>query len=224
MNYLNKEHLPMRIIWACFFAFMFTMIGLTFPEFYFKYLDRTEYYTIEQPISVDKITYTPCEKTILTIKRNSLVNTVANSAIDLNLVKADGKVVRILDAHITVESSIAKGSKIIDVAFTLPCDLDNGTYFWQGTIVYRVRKQEKFYPFITENFQVARVAGKNVQVTTTPKPQSTQNGVPQNNVQINNSFENPKSQPTPQSTPQPGFNIHIPLPTINLDFLNNLGI
>lgn len=148
---------PNRIMYALIFALLFSGIGYYAPAFYLENIDKTEYYTMQQPLKMDKITYKPCDTTVLTTTRKSLVDTNITFTRDL-------KLIRIIDeAHVTIPQArfisdqiVSKGIKVISVALPLPCDLEDGTYYWEGNGIYKVRNIEKNYIYISDSFEVKR--------------------------------------------------------------------
>lgn len=150
------EHLSKRVFFAIIFASVFIALGGALPDLYFRYLDNTEYYTVSQPIPVNQKWFKPCDDTILTATRTSLVDTQANFAVDLVLKDVKGnRVLKIPNAHFTTDASVQKGEDVtISVVYKLPCDLADGLYFWQATMKYHVRGYEKFYTYISDTFNV----------------------------------------------------------------------
>src|SRR3990172_10155025 len=215
-HYFTGKHLPMRFLYALVFAFMFSVIGWAIPNIYYQYVDGTVYYTVEQPISVDKTVYKPCKETILITKRNALIDTIAVFSTDLTLVGEDGSEFKVPDGHLNTEASVRKGEVVVKVAYKLPCELADGRYFWQSTMNYSVRGVQKIYTYITEVFEVSQdgeLLGEGFGKTSAPVRQNgdSPDPLPQ---------ENPSSESQPRNTqtttvvnPQPESNPPAPEPT-----------
>jgi len=147
-----SKHLPQRILLSMVFAIAFAVVGKFIPEIYFRYFDRTVYYFIEQPISVDKTVYKPCEITRVTINSVALVDITGWSVVDLVLIRADNKLEKV--AAIQRVSAIPKGERTLIVDWPLPCDISDGIYYWQAVIKYDVRGIQKTYSYLTDTFMV----------------------------------------------------------------------
>lgn len=163
------QHLPMRTFSALLFAIIFGLLGWAIPETYFRYFDKTEYYTVEQPVSVDQTIYQPCDDTVITLVRTALVDTIGEFEVDLRLIDVDGVQFNVNQAHITRVASIAGGKSVVRASYPLPCNLPDGVYFWQATIRYHVNGIEKQYVYVTQTFQVLQeLPEEGEEVTTQP--------------------------------------------------------
>ena len=152
MDYLNTDHLPNRLMFALFMAVLSMVLVKVTGDVYFRYFDKTVYYSIEQPISVDKKFYNPCDVTKATIKRVSMIDTTGSSVVDLILMNADNQQEKIANLNRTM--AIPKGTRTIVVDWPLPCNIPEGRYFWQAVVKYSVRGIEKSYGYLTETFNV----------------------------------------------------------------------
>jgi len=243
MQYLD-QHLPKRITFAVIGLLLFVLLGQAIPDFYFKYFDKTQYYSIIQPIPMDQKWYKPCDETTLTATRTSLIDTQASFSIDLILTKSDGtEILKVPNGHLNRDASVKAGEKqTISVIYPLPCELPDGIYFWQATMKYSVRGVEKQYTYITDTFNVnefgaspdaIKAATSSAQLnrpplrfapqnTPTPKPTPVQNDQKEPVIIINNqqSQDNPTpepqptAQPAPQPTPTPSGGTQICLPIV----------
>lgn len=224
----QRSELPARLFFMLMGAFMFSVIGAIVPGFYYRYLDRTDYYTVEQPVSVDKEVYAPCEETILIAKRNSLIDTSADFSTDLTLVSEDGSEFKVPNGHINTEASVRRGEVVMKVAYKLPCDIVDGRYFWQSTMNYKIRGIDKTYIYITEVFEVSE-SGKplpaNFKQTTIIKQASpipvvstspnTSQPTTQNTTVIN---ESPRQNDGTSAT------VNVSLPKKLKNFIDQLGL
>lgn len=147
----------MSLLYGVIGAILFTLGGQIFLNVYYRYFDNTQYYTVLQPVSVDKKFYKPCESTILTAKRTSYLDMIGNFFIDLTLVRSDGAKYKVNGGHLDKQYSIQTGKDIIVSAdFELPCDISDGLYFWQVTVPYKIHGFDRSYTFITETFNVTK--------------------------------------------------------------------
>lgn len=153
-RYLDNQHLPKRLLSAILFAFIFSVVGYVIPDVYYRYVDKTAYLEIEQPISVSKKEYHPCEGTELTTKLVAYVDVNVQSLTQLVLTNDEGDSYRVGDI-ITAETPImARDQHIVSGVLPLPCELSEGSYYWQGNATFSVRGIEKTISFISETFTV----------------------------------------------------------------------
>lgn len=205
------QHFSMRVFSALLFAVIFGLLGWAIPETYFRYFDKTQYYVVEQPVSVDKTIYQPCEDTVVTLVRTALVDTIGEFEVDLRLIDVDGVQFNVNQAHISRVASIAGGKTVVRASYPLPCDIPEGVYFWQATIRYHVNDIEKQYVYVTQTFQVLAELPEDGGITTQPtfvNPSAT-NRLPQQGTPVTREviIESPEftivnQQPT-QSTVRP---------------------
>lgn len=141
-----------KLFHVVFFALAFVLMGKFIPEIYFKYFDKTEYYTVEIPILLDKKEYKACETLIMEIKRNSLVNTDATSYLELILVRESGANQEF--DRITKQIVLDKGQKEIGVPLPIPCNSIPGTYFYQGVVGFTINGIDHHTPLKTDTFKV----------------------------------------------------------------------
>lgn len=154
MKLFDREHLSGRFTYALMGAILFTAVGHTLPDLYYKYVDPTIYYSIEQPVSTDKKFYKPCEEVKVTIKRKALVDTTGSSVVDLLLIRQDNVTEKV--TSINRSMAIPKGDRTLIVNWNLPCDLVDGKYYWQAVVKFDVRHVEKNYSYFSETFNVTQ--------------------------------------------------------------------
>ena len=135
------------------FAAVGVVLGYYMPKVFFEYIDKTQYYTIEIPISVDKRVYKPCDRVTWIIKRNSKIDFEAVSTVELVLIKDNEEV-----ARETRPLFIEKGDAIVRTKMTLPCLLDTGEYRYHGIIVFRHNEVTKHLTLKTEPFWITNEA------------------------------------------------------------------
>lgn len=150
------EHLGKRVATALLVGFLFMIIGSGLPDMYYRYLDKTQYLTIVQPISIDKKFYHPCDAMTLTTKITSSLDVNVKTLTQLVLVRQDSST-EIASRTIEVEIPIrAQNAQITSGSLKLSCSLINGTYFWQGTATYPVRGYNHTVSFISETFTIEK--------------------------------------------------------------------
>jgi len=143
------DRLGGRFLSILVFASAFAVLGFIIPRIYFATFDKTTYYFIKSPISVDDKLYKPCESVVVHLYRESLVDTTAVGVKELVLVKRNEEVVREKN-----DLAITIGKENIDVKWPLPCTLEDGEYYFRGVVTYRVNELEKSTKFSTVNFEV----------------------------------------------------------------------
>lgn len=152
-----NEHMQKRVLYAISGAAVFAFLGFTLPYIYFRYFDNTQYYTVVQPIPVDRKYYKPCDNTILTTTRTSAVDTQATFGVDLVLKDKDSNtILKVPNAHFNTEASVKAGTVTLSVVYKLPCALPDGLYYWQATMKYSVRGFEHQYTYVSDTFNVNR--------------------------------------------------------------------
>jgi len=146
-----------KLLGALVGATCFTIIGALFPMLMRQFRpDNTVYFKYaEVPIKVNKTVYQPCDPVIGAVVRIATVNTHGTFFRDLILVRENGSGENEINIHQDkIENSITVGQDRRNIVLDLPCTLENGTYFWKGLVVYKVKNQERTYEWNTEKFQV----------------------------------------------------------------------
>lgn len=145
-----------RIFNSLLFAIVFVAASYLFnhvPEVYYKYVDKTVYFSIVSPTPVDKPTYKACETVVAKLQRESLIDVSGVNVRELVLQLDDGKSVE--EVYRTeVKLAINKGRGTIYAPLTLPCVLKPGRYQWQSVVSYNIHSVEKNHYWTTEWFSV----------------------------------------------------------------------
>lgn len=148
-----KNKFNHRLMYALLFGALFVFVGWVLPEMYFKYFDKTEYYKVTQPVSVDKKIYHPCDDITFDIKREALLDIVASIRFEaVRLIPGDG--VQKYPMTQATQASFTKGKGQILVTHKLPCEVPDGTYNILASVKYVVRNFEKNYVWSSELFKV----------------------------------------------------------------------
>jgi len=155
MNY--KEHLPGRLL----FAFLFAVGSMVFTnqatEFYFKNIDKTDYFRVRQPVSIDRQEYSPCEPVLVDLVRTSSVTSRAVSTVELILVNKEGEWYKQTIGGNEFNIDVSQ-NQIIHIPFNLPCNVQPGQYFLKAVVTYHVRGYEKNYKWESESFNIITLA------------------------------------------------------------------
>jgi hypothetical protein len=156
-KYLESKHLPGRIFWAVIFAALFSSVSFAIPQTYYKFIDTTEYLTIDSPISVDGTYYKPCDLVSVGAGIESKIDVEAIVLTELVLVKDNGDTTRIDGSQIVQQAPFRKSEhRLISSYLKLPCELEDGRYYWQGNAVYMIRGFERTESYISETFNVTQ--------------------------------------------------------------------
>ncbi len=144
---------PARFLYTVAFTTLFIIFGFYAPKVWLTYFDKTDYYSVEQPVPVDKEVYKPCENIIATIVRTSFIVDSAHSTVQVYLINGStlNKYSPLFDDNIIIEKSNAR---IFHLTYKLPCDLKNGKYFIQALITYHINGIPKTYIWATNAFTI----------------------------------------------------------------------
>jgi len=147
----------MRLVYVLLFATLFVVLGYIIPQIYFKYFDRTLYYSVQQPASVDREVYKPCDKLVVTIVRTSLINVSAHATVQIYLVNVEGKIIKhnpLFDGSVLIEIT---NKAVVYLSYIVPCDLIDGKYYLKAIVDYTVPSTNirKNYIWVTDSFTVS---------------------------------------------------------------------
>lgn len=126
---------PSRFLYSFIFI-VFTLMFMTYaPRFIARYVP-IEYYTVKQPVEVNREEYKPGDKITVTLIRSSSINVSAHSTVQVYLYDAKGKLYKhnpLFDGNVIVEKS---DGIIAYLTYTLPTDLPNGVYYIKALVDY----------------------------------------------------------------------------------------
>jgi hypothetical protein len=128
---------------------MFILVGYYLPKIYVEYFDTTKYYEITIPIIIEKNIYKPCEKIRWIMHRKALINMDAMATTELVLMKGNEEVYREQTPLI-----LEKGEYDVSMSQKLPCDLEDGDYFFRGIVTYHIDDSTKRFVYYTNTFNV----------------------------------------------------------------------
>lgn len=156
-KYFASEQIASRVFWALIFGMIFAIIGRVVPDTYYRYLDPVHYLHIDSPVNVDRNFFKPCDKVVLTSSLYALTDVQVVILNQLVLVKDDGTEYQLPDSLIELRVPIRKSEPhTVSYPFPLPCNLEDGRYFWKGTVTYEYNYIEKTIGFISQTFNVSR--------------------------------------------------------------------
>lgn len=142
------------ILHIALFSMAFMVIGYYLPRIYLTYFDQRKFLEIITPVTVEKKENLKCAYIDVYFQRKALAPIVGNSVKKLNLVREDGKKVRVETTVNYIQIQPTEDVQLMIAHWKLPCDIDNGTYFYEGTVEYKVNDITKYTTFYTENFNI----------------------------------------------------------------------
>lgn len=145
---MKKINLILNIL---IFGTLFALLGTAIPSFYYEYIDNTVYYEITE-VGLDAEIYSPGDYMELRLTRTSLVDSNTEVVRELSLINSNASFTEIYREESF--GSIDVGSKQINTVYKLPEPLEDGEYFWRGTMIYEARGRERVYTFTTPIFTV----------------------------------------------------------------------
>lgn len=135
------------------FAFIFSSVSFginQLTDYYYKHLDKTQYYSVLSPAKTVSKSYRACEGVEVVISRNALVDMRAKSLIHLTMRNKIDK--RIMSVQKEIVISAGKSSYI--ATFKLPCDLKAGEYYFEVNVEYMIGEITKNTNYKTTLFYV----------------------------------------------------------------------
>lgn len=150
---IEKKETPLRLVYAALFAVSSMIFVNQGADFYFKHIDKTEYFTVKQPVTVDKHEYLAGESILVDLVRTSMVTSRAVSTVELILVNAEGEWYKetIGGGEFNIDKS---NGQVIHITFRLPPDIPVGQYFLKAVVNYEFRHIPKNYVWESESFSV----------------------------------------------------------------------
>lgn len=149
----NTEHLAYRIVYAAIFATAFMVISNQATDFYFKNIDKTEYFKVAQPVTIDKNEVLPCDKITVHLVRTSAITARAVSTVELILVNDNGEWFKqtVGGGDFNIDKS---ENQVIKLNFVIPCGIPTGKYHLKTVVEYAVRGIPKTCVWQSEEFKV----------------------------------------------------------------------
>ena len=144
------------------FAAFFMIIGYYLPKIYIQYFDKRVYYEITNPITVEKKVNYSCNYVDAYIHRKALVPIKGSSVRQLTLIRIDGKYQRIANFETPVQAEVGEATVIAH--WQIPCDIPLGTYFFEGTLKYKVYDINRYTHFYTENFDIVATSSPKLKI------------------------------------------------------------
>ena len=147
-----------RIAYMMLFAMAFSVIGYFVPKFYYEFLDKTTYFSIEQPVPSEYETYRRGDYISLILTVRSLVDITATQSASLIHVNGDAVAIQLSREESPEIVTVRKTGEVSRVIKThtirLPCHALDGRNFIQVVFTYSVNGVEKTYPYVSDIFNI----------------------------------------------------------------------
>jgi hypothetical protein len=143
------EHIKDSACEIAIFAAVFAVLGYFIPQAYYQYFDKTQYFSIENPMMVEGNNFYACDTITVEVHRKAAYAMQAVSVSELVLYKDNVEV-----ARYKKDLSINLDSDIVHTTWDLPCNLMPGNYFFRGVVNYKFRGLDKTTEFFTTVFDV----------------------------------------------------------------------
>lgn len=141
-----------RLVMAAIFSIFAMVVGVIIPIIYRTYFDKTQYYTLVQPVEIENSIIARCSDVVLIMRRTSLANYSANFTYELSMITKDGSNPV---AHFKTDDAVVdEGSEVIYKHLPISCDAPTGTYYISGLVDYTIDRTPKTYNFYTYKFEV----------------------------------------------------------------------
>jgi hypothetical protein len=150
-----KIHLGSQYKYILGFFILFTVMSYALQsagKLYYRYIDKTVYYDITNPITVERKQNVVCTYVDAYIHRKVLVPIQAVSVKQLVLMRVDGKKESRGSYTTSFQADVGETTNVAH--WILPCDIPLGTYMFEGIASYRINDVPKTTHFYTENFEI----------------------------------------------------------------------
>lgn len=154
------NHISVQFKYILFFSLLFTLMSIAANQFsrvYFVYFDKTKYYEILNPVTVERKQVTLCGYVDAYINRRVLVPIQGTSVKQLTLIRESDKKSQRMQSYTTdIQANTTNGVyEVMITHWKLPCgDIPFGTYYFEGTVIYHINDIQKSTRFRTENFEI----------------------------------------------------------------------
>lgn len=153
-----KNRVQEQLRYMVMFALIFSLIGSglnQMAKLYFERVDSTQYYRVIPPVRTDKKQYKPCDPVEVFITREAKIDTQGKSIVSLTLVN-ENPLVKKRITTITRDVIVTKGIDTYVATWNLPCDIRDGTYYWEIDFRYFVKDITKTTHFTTDSFIIKK--------------------------------------------------------------------
>lgn len=144
--------------WHILFSVLaFLIMGFIIPTVYYHYFDHKQYITIVQPITYNKKTFKPCEETLSVIHYSSTLDLQVETKIKIYKVTDKGlqQIGKDYNSKTFINKTGDAGKNLVTKGI-IPCNFAEGSYFYQGIIIYSVREVQHIYPIISTQIEVKK--------------------------------------------------------------------
>lgn len=140
-----------RFMNAGIIALLFGVIPLVVSDFYYEFLDKTQYYQITNA-EVVNTNVKACQDSEVLLTRNALIDLQAKAISELILYRINAPDTEI--AIYTQELSVNKGAATMKILLPIPCKASAGDYFWRGTVTYDIKGDSRITFWESTKFHV----------------------------------------------------------------------
>lgn len=150
-----------RPIWRLLILFsfgflVFITLAHTAPNIYYSYLDNTEYYRIQQPVTVEEDKIKPGSKVTFIFERMAIENLKTENNSNL-LVDNSGVLTRIAIGQAATFAIVKNPSSnfvTLKSKATIPPDAPTGIAHFEGVATYEIHGVRRSYVWISETFEI----------------------------------------------------------------------
>lgn len=135
------------------FALIFTILGGLIPDFYYKYIDKTSYYSVESAVVIQE-NVKKCENVDFVFKRTALEDLDIDGKVDLVLVnsKNDEQVYSFPRKN----EFAGKGELLVKDTVKIPCNLEEtGDFKLKLFASYYIKGFRRTTSFQTNSFKIS---------------------------------------------------------------------
>lgn len=148
---IHLQRIKHNFFYIVLFATIAILGGWIPPYIYYKYINKTQYFTYDS-VTTDKTEYKACDPITLHVKRKALIETRGRLSVTLYK-RNDGGIAY---QHTQLDVPITSGPREFDDAtFAIPCEgIIPGEYWYRGVLIYHVDRVEQSVNFDTNYFKV----------------------------------------------------------------------
>lgn len=157
-RFLDRQNFARQFLFMVTFGAIFMLTAYYWRDFYYRFLDNTEYLTIDSPISVGNTFYKPGDLVSVSAGVEAKIDVQAVVLTELVLVQAEtGDYARVDGSQIIQNAPFRRQDHhIVTTYLKLPNPLEDGTYYWKGNACYKVRGYDKCESYVSETFNVTQ--------------------------------------------------------------------
>lgn len=143
-----------KILHIAFFAFLFAFTPIVVEDFYYRYVDETNYFQVFS-VQSSAEEYQKCTVVEVDLERETPISFNAQRTVELVGITLEGKQRQYnlteLAGGISVEES---ERSIITIPLKLPCEMESGLYNFRVLVEYTIKGNPKSTEIISNTFRV----------------------------------------------------------------------